>query len=173
MDHPRKIEGTACRGAGSTMDTISQDLPNCKGRMTGSDRKGKNRAYPGKFQDMPCFYCRAAPHNSARDSSERFCPKIKFGKRRNTLCISSFSNCKIGAKDPLLSADAIMRCCLIGYSRMMAGSFWDRDSRIKAAASAQVSFTCWPERISLTEHLPSAISSSPSKTAKGTSSLLA
>ena len=53
MDYPRKIEGTACRGAGSTMDTISQDLPNCKGRMTGSDRKGKNRAYPGKFQDMP------------------------------------------------------------------------------------------------------------------------
>ena len=29
---------------------------------------------------------RAAPHNSASDSSERFCPKIKFGKRRNTLC---------------------------------------------------------------------------------------
>jgi len=29
---------------------------------------------------------RAAPHNSARDGSERFCPKIKFGKRRNTLC---------------------------------------------------------------------------------------
>ena len=55
---------------------------------------------------------RAAPHNSARDSSERFCPKIKFGKRRNTGCISSFSNCKIGAKDPLLSADAIVRCCL-------------------------------------------------------------
>ncbi len=55
---------------------------------------------------------RAAQHNSARGSSERFCPKIKFGKRRNTLCISSFSNCKIGAKDPPLSADAIMRCCL-------------------------------------------------------------
>ena len=28
----------------------------------------------------------AAPHNSARDSSEKFCLKIKFGKRRNTLC---------------------------------------------------------------------------------------
>ncbi len=74
---------------------------------------------------------RAAPHNSARDCSERFCPKIKFGKSRNTVCtrrgyaasvsqlrwqrlryISSFSNCKIGAKDPLLSADAIVRCCL-------------------------------------------------------------
>ena len=55
---------------------------------------------------------RAAPHNSARDSSERFCPKIKFGERRNALCLSSSSNCKIGAKDPLLSADAIVRCCL-------------------------------------------------------------
>ena len=29
---------------------------------------------------------KAALHNSARDSSEKFCPKIKFGKRRNTLC---------------------------------------------------------------------------------------
>ena len=55
---------------------------------------------------------RAAPHNSARDSSERFCSKIKFGKRRNTVCLSSFSNCNIGAKDPLMSADAIVRCCL-------------------------------------------------------------
>ena len=54
----------------------------------------------------------AASHNSARDSSERFCSKIKFGKRRNTLCISSFSNCNIGAKDSLMSADAIVRCCL-------------------------------------------------------------
>ena len=56
-------------------------------------------------------YFRAAPHNSARDSSERFCSKIKFEKRRNTLCISSFSNCNIGTKDPLMSADAIVRCC--------------------------------------------------------------
>ena len=54
----------------------------------------------------------AAPHNSARDSSERFCSKIKFGNRRNTLCISSFSNCNIGTKDSLMSADAIVRCCL-------------------------------------------------------------
>ncbi len=54
----------------------------------------------------------AAPHNSARDSSERFCSKIKFGKHRNTLCISSFSNCNIGTKDSLMSADAIVRCCL-------------------------------------------------------------
>ena len=29
---------------------------------------------------------KAAPHNSARDISERFCLKIKFGKHRNTLC---------------------------------------------------------------------------------------
>ena len=58
------------------------------------------------------FLFKAAPHNSARDSSERFCSKIKFGKRRNTGCLSSFSNCNIGAKDPLMSADAIVRCCL-------------------------------------------------------------
>ena len=93
---------------------------------------------------------RAAPDNLSRGSSERFCSKIRFGERRNTLCtrkgyaasvsqlrwqrlrytrrgyaasvsqlrwqrlryISSFTNCKIGAKDPLVSADAIVRCCL-------------------------------------------------------------
>ena len=64
---------------------------------------------------------RAAPHNSARDSSERFCPKIKFGKRRHTLCISSFTNCNIGAKNPLMSADAIMRCCPYYHSTMCQG----------------------------------------------------
>ena len=71
------------------------------------------------IMDIASF--RAAPHNSARDSSERFCPKIKFGKRRNTGCISSFSNCKIGAKDPLLSADAIVRCCLRGKKSRKEG----------------------------------------------------
>ena len=41
-----------------------------------------------------------------------FVPKLKFGKRRNTLCISSFSNRKVGTKDPTSSeADLIS-----GYS---------------------------------------------------------
>ena len=67
---------------------------------------------PRKRRLLVDFLRKAAPHNSARDISERFCPKIKFEKRRNTLCISSFSNCNIGTKDPLMSADAIVRCCL-------------------------------------------------------------
>ena len=41
---------------------------------------------------------------SARADGERFCSKLKFGKRRNTGCISSFTNCKVGAKDPSAAA---------------------------------------------------------------------
>ena len=50
---------------------------------------------------------KAAPHNSARDSSERFCSKIKFFKLQ------------YWDKDPLMSADAIVRCCH-KYNDMMA-----------------------------------------------------
>ena len=37
-----------------------------------------------------CF--RATPHNEAKAIAERFWLKLKFGKRRDTVCISSFSN---------------------------------------------------------------------------------
>ena len=54
---------------------------------------------------------KATPHNSARNLSERFCASSKFRKRGNTVCISRFWNCRTGAKDPLRSADVIVRCC--------------------------------------------------------------
>ena len=44
---------------------------------------------------------------------ERFWLKLKFRKRRNTGCISSFLNCKVGAKDPP-TADADL---ISGYWR--------------------------------------------------------
>ena len=40
---------------------------------------------------------------SARAGSERFCARQKNGKQRNTLCISCFSFCMDGEKDPLSS----------------------------------------------------------------------
>ena len=46
---------------------------------------------------------REALMKSARTDSEGFCPQAKAGKRRNTGCISRFSACGMGAKDPLLS----------------------------------------------------------------------
>ena len=46
---------------------------------------------------------REALIKSARADSERFCFLRKFGKSRNTVCISDFPNCTEGAKDPLLS----------------------------------------------------------------------
>ena len=54
---------------------------------------------------------KATPHNSARKLSERFCASSKFQKWGNTVCISRFWNCRNGTKDPLRSADAIVRCC--------------------------------------------------------------
>jgi len=43
-------------------------------------------------------YTRATPHNLTRRLSQDFCPNSKFGKRRNTVCISRFSNWRSGAK---------------------------------------------------------------------------
>ena len=42
---------------------------------------------------------------------ERFFVKARLEKRRNTVCISSFSNHRIGGKDPAKREDAIVRCC--------------------------------------------------------------
>ena len=47
---------------------------------------------------------RATPHNGARRFGGRFWPKRKYGKCGNTGCISHFSYCTIGAKDPLKPA---------------------------------------------------------------------
>ena len=45
-------------------------------------------------------------------SDRIFCPNSKFGKRRNPVCISRFSNWRSGAKRRRRLADAIVRCCL-------------------------------------------------------------
>ena len=45
------------------------------------------------------------PNQSARAFGERFWHKTRLEKRRNTLCISSFSSRRIGAKDPAKAAD--------------------------------------------------------------------
>ena len=64
------------------------------------------------FCQQKCFLgFRATPHNGARAFDERFCPRRKFGKCGNTGCISHFSNCAGGAKDPSKAAAPIVRCC--------------------------------------------------------------
>ena len=65
----------------------------------------------------------AAPHNSARSLRQDFCPNSKFGKRRNTVCISRFSNWRSGAKRRLRLADAIVRCCLNNMLALFDTSF--------------------------------------------------
>ena len=55
------------------------------------------------YVSVPSAHTREALIKSARAGSERFCSQARFGKRRNTLCISHFSNRSMGAKDPLSS----------------------------------------------------------------------
>ena len=50
---------------------------------------------------------------STRMEIERFFVKSRFGKRRNTLCISSFSNRRIGKKDPMSADGDLFRGSLI------------------------------------------------------------
>ena len=54
---------------------------------------------------------REALIKSAAVDGERFFVKTRFEKRGNTVCISRFSNRRIGGKDPPKRADAIARCC--------------------------------------------------------------
>ena len=49
---------------------------------------------------------------STRVDGERFFVKARFGKRRNTLCISSFSNRRFGEKDPPSTAEDLFRASL-------------------------------------------------------------
>ena len=64
-----------------------------------------------KFSGLEKEMFRAAPRNSARSLRQDFCPNSKFGKRRNPVCISGFSNGRSGAKRRRRLADAIVRCC--------------------------------------------------------------
>ena len=59
------------------------------------------------------FLIREALNKSARSVSEGFCSKLRFENRRNTLCISRFSNRKVGTKDPLSAAADLFRGSLI------------------------------------------------------------
>ena len=58
------------------------------------------------------FLIREALNESARAVSERFCHELRFENRRNTLCISRFSNRKVGTKDPLSAAADLFRASL-------------------------------------------------------------
>ena len=52
---------------------------------------------------------REALIKSAAVDGERFFVKTRFGKRRNTLCISRFSNRRIGGKDPSSAVGDLFR----------------------------------------------------------------
>ena len=83
-------------------------------------------SFPGGLPIFPALqsvnidcliWVKAAPHNGARRFGKRFCPKRKYEKCGNTLCISHFSYCTIGVKDLPKPAVPIMRCCLKGICK--------------------------------------------------------
>ena len=68
-------------------------------------------------------FIKATPHNGARRFGERFWHKRKNGKCGNTGCISHFSYCTIGAKDPPKPAVPTQRCCLKSRIGMIGFGF--------------------------------------------------
>ena len=81
---------------------------------------------------------KAAPRNLASRFGERFFVKARLEKRRNTVCISSFSNCTVGAKDPLITADNFIS----GYWGFVAAdSTYTRYAFVRAPSSDRKSLT--------------------------------
>ena len=64
-------------------------------------------------RSSPAKEIREALNQSARAVGERFCRKLRFENRRNTLCISRFSNRKVAAKDPPGAAADLFRASLV------------------------------------------------------------
>ena len=75
-----------------------------------------------------------ALNKSARAVGEGFCSKLRFENRRNTLCISRFSNRKVGTKDTLPAAADLFRASLVH-------SFAPRDSYVQYALHKQNSLS--------------------------------
>ena len=50
------------------------------------------------------MYFKGTSDSIARVVSEEFSSRLRFGNHRNPLCISRFSNRKVGTKDPLSAA---------------------------------------------------------------------
>ena len=71
---------------------------------------------------MSAISVKATPHNGARRFGARFWHKRKYEKCGNTGCISHFSYCTIGAKDPPKPAAPIVRCCLTKMQAVPEGA---------------------------------------------------
>ena len=99
--------------------------------------------------DVPVLFlpkCRKAlriysetPNQSARAFGERFWHKTRLEKRRNTLCISSFSSRRIGAKDPAKAADDWFGVSAKNERRKQNENKKEMASRRTAAAVCSVS----------------------------------
>ena len=82
----RKVRA-ACSARGSRpCSCVRSTVPFNRG-----DSHARKEIRLGRTRDLKVGF-RAAPRNSTRSLRQDFCPNSKFGKRRNTVCISRFSN---------------------------------------------------------------------------------
>ena len=97
--------------------TIVLSLRDPAGVVAISQNNFASCMFSGEYE---VFLIREALNKSARAVSEGFCSKLRFENRRNTLCISRFSNRKVGTKDPLSAAADLFRdsldCTRKGYA---------------------------------------------------------
>ena len=84
------------------------------GRIRPAVRRARRQA-PGVYRNS-ADYTKEALIKSATADVERFFGGLRFEKRRNTLCISSFSNRKADEKDPTPAAGDLFRDSLYSGS---------------------------------------------------------
>ena len=109
----RKWENRLCRYFRSIGYYFSTSFPNRQFFF----RKNSEFFIKARTENLRTFPVRVFPFAQPREplikSQERlardFVSKLRFGNRRNTLCISRFSNRQVGAKDPLSAAAYLFR----------------------------------------------------------------
>ena len=109
--------------------------------MTATQKKLRRRVFPlflPKCRKALRIYSET-PNQSARAFGERFWHKTRLEKRRNTLCISSFSSRRIGAKDPAKAADDWFGVSAKNERRKQNENKKEMASRRTAAAVCSVS----------------------------------
>ena len=92
--------------------TANPSLRTRKRLAAGMGMKFKLEFVPAQSE----FCVREALIISAAVDSERFFVKSRFGKRRNTVCISRFSNRRIGGKDPSSAVGDLIRGSLDNHT---------------------------------------------------------
>ena len=100
------LNDTAAEQLSDCQKTIVLSLRDPAGVAAISQNNFASCMFSGEYE---IFLIREALNKSAKAVSERFCHELRFENRRNTLCISRFSNRQVAVKDPLSAAADLFR----------------------------------------------------------------